>query len=290
MRLSQGALLAAASATAFGSLGVFAKLAYDEGWNVPSLLAARFAIAALCLLPFALRAPGSWRTFPASLALGVFGYAVVTAFYFPSLRRLPVALAAFLLYLAPPIVAGLSYVMLRERLGWRGLAAILLALAGLALLTLGAFTGELSALGIALAVGAAVTYAGSIVAGRRVAQTAHWSRVTLGVCLGACATYLAFALATRQLAVPPGGRALLWVAGIGVVATGIAMPLFYAALARASASQVAVISTLEPVSTLVLAAIFLGQVPAWTGVLGGLLIAGAAALLAVAKPTVAPHE
>jgi drug/metabolite transporter (DMT)-like permease len=290
VRFSQGALLAAAAAIAYGSLGVFAKLAYANGWNVPSLLAVRFGLAALCLLPFALRAPGPWRGFGAALVLGAIGYAATTALYFPSILYLPPAVAAFLLYLAPVIVAALSYFLLGERLGARGAVALGLALAGLALLASGAFTGALSLLGVALATGSAVAYAFGIVFGRRVAQAMHWSRVAFGVCLGACAAYVAFGLATQQLAVPAAPRALLWAFGIGALATGIAMPLFYAALARTSASEVAVISTLEPVSTLVLAAIFLADVPAWTGIVGGLLIVGAAALVAGAQPVVAPHE
>lgn len=290
MRLSAGALMAAASAIAYGSLGVFTKLAFAEGWNVPSLLAARFGLAALCMLPFAVFASGTWKGFGPAMLLGVLGYATTTALYFPSIRHLPAAVASFLLYLAPVLVAVLSYLVLRERLGRPGLVALGLAMGGLLLLTLGAFTGELSLLGIGLAAGSAVTYALAIVAGRRVAQSMHWSRVALGVALGAFLAYVAFGLATRQLVVPPGPRALLWALGIGALATGVALPLFYAALARASASHVAVISTLEPVSTLVLAAVFLSEIPAWSGILGGLLIVGAAALVARTQPVTAVHE
>ena len=43
---SPGALLCLASAAAFGAMGIFGKLAYEEGANVGTLLAARFVLAA----------------------------------------------------------------------------------------------------------------------------------------------------------------------------------------------------------------------------------------------------
>ncbi|HUR68148.1 MAG TPA: DMT family transporter [Candidatus Thermoplasmatota archaeon] len=290
MRLTRGALLAIASAVCFGSLGVFVKLAHAEGWNDPSLLAVRFALASVTILPFALRARSAPRLFGAAFLIGAIGYAATTAMYFPSFRYLPTAVASFLLYLAPALVALLATLFLRERLGRRGLAALALALAGLALLASGAFTGELSLVGVALATGSAVSYAATTVLARSVAQRMPWSHLTLGVSLGAAASFTLFSVATRQLAVPPGTRALLWALGIGVLATGVSLSLFFAALGRASASHVSVISTLEPVSTLVLAAFFLAEIPSWLGIAGGALILGGAALIAAQEPIVAPHE
>ena len=44
-----GALFCLASAAAFGAMGVFGKLAYDEGATVGTLLATRFVLAAALL-------------------------------------------------------------------------------------------------------------------------------------------------------------------------------------------------------------------------------------------------
>jgi drug/metabolite transporter (DMT)-like permease len=81
-----GALLAAASAVCYGALGVLARLAYGEGWNVQSLLTARFLLASLFVLPLALRARSGWRGFGGAYLVGMAGYASTTAFYFPSSR------------------------------------------------------------------------------------------------------------------------------------------------------------------------------------------------------------
>lgn len=290
MNARQGALLAAASALTYGSLGVFTKLAFAEGWNVPSLLFVRFLFAGLTVLPFALMARTDWKGFGTAFALGAIGYAATTAFYFPSIRHLPAALASFLLYLSPVLVALLGWWFLHERLRARGWLALGLALAGLALLASGALTGALSPIGVALAAGSAVAFAATVIASRRVAQRMHWARLSLGTCAGAMTSYLAFSLATRQLAIPLSVPGAGWAIALGVIGTGIPIALFFAALARTTASQVSVISTLEPVSTLILAAIFLAEIPDALGIAGGLLIAVAAAVMAREEPILAPHE
>lgn len=290
MRADAGAWLAVASAVAYGALAVLAKLAFAEGWNIPSLLAVRFVLAALVILPFALRQPGSWRGFGAGLLVGGIGYAGTTALYFPSLRHLDAALSSFLLYLAPVLVAVLSFFLLREPLGRRGLAALALSLAGLGLLSGGAVTGKISALGVALAAGSAVFYAGTVVASRRLARDVPWARSALAVCVGAAASYLAFGAATVQLSIPPSTRGFVYVALIGLLATGVALSLFFAALERIGAARASVILTLEPVSTFVLAAIVLGELPDAAGIAGGLLIVGAAAMVAGQTEIAAAHE
>ena len=58
---SAGALLCLASAAAFGAMGIFGKLAYDEGATVGTLLATRFVLAAALLWGFAARARGVRR-------------------------------------------------------------------------------------------------------------------------------------------------------------------------------------------------------------------------------------
>lgn len=283
-------MLAAASALSYGALGVLAKLAYADGWQTAPLLAVRFGLAALCVAPFALLAKGPWRGFCLAFLVGGLGYVATTALYFPSIRYLPAAVASFLLFLAPVFVVVLAHFTLHERMGWRGVTGLALALGGLVLTTLGAWTGDLSLVGILFAVGSACTYAVSVVVGRRIAQTLPWHRSALGVTLGACAAYTIFSAATGRLDGPDTSIGWLWALGIGTLATGLPLALWFAALSRIGASETSVIGTLEPVSTLALAAIFLAEVPGVSGIAGGLLIVVAAAVVAWQTPTLAPHE
>lgn len=289
MRISTGALLAGGSALTYASLAIFVVLAYGEGWNVPSILVARFLLASLVLLPVALAQGGGWRGFGGGLLVGALGFAGTTALYFPSLMHLPVAVASFLLYLAPVLVALLSWAFLKERVTRRVLWALVLAIVGLAVLSSGALGGALSPFGILLAAGSAVTYSFTVLGGRLLTKDLPWARAALGTCLGALGSYLVYCLATDSLAVPASTPGYLYALGIGVLATGIPLSLFYAALPRIGASRTSLVLTLEPVGTLILGAIFLGQIPAWTGLLGGILILGAAALVATGEEEAPPQ-
>jgi drug/metabolite transporter (DMT)-like permease len=75
-------------------------------------------------------------------------------------------------------------------------------------------------------------------------------------------------------ALTAGGYALA--GSMAVVATAVPATLFLAGLARIGATRAAIISTLEPVTTVVLAALLLGEA------LGGVRLAGGAVVLVAA--------
>ena len=100
---SAGALLCLASAAAFGAMGIFGKLAYDEGATVGTLLAARFVLAAALfwLLVAARAALRELRALPRrdvgiALALGAIGYSAQAGAYFAALERLDASLLSLL--------------------------------------------------------------------------------------------------------------------------------------------------------------------------------------------------
>src|SRR4029453_8707020 len=96
---SRGALVCLASAIAFGAMGIFGKLAYDEGATVGTLLAVRFLLAAalfwaLVVATGALRQVRmlSGRDVGIALALGAVGYSAQAGAYFAALQRLDAGL------------------------------------------------------------------------------------------------------------------------------------------------------------------------------------------------------
>ncbi len=83
---SAGTLLCLASAAAFGAMGIFGKLAYEEGATVGTLLAARFVLAAALFWLFVVCAGGardlralSRRDVSIALALGAVAYSAQAA-------------------------------------------------------------------------------------------------------------------------------------------------------------------------------------------------------------------
>jgi drug/metabolite transporter (DMT)-like permease len=276
-----GALLCLASATAFGAMGIFGKLAYAEGATVGTLLAARFVLAAALLWAFAAGSRGvrRLRALPRrdvalALGLGAVGYSAQAGSYFAALDRLDASLLSLLVYTFPAIVAVTAVVIGRERASLRTAVALSLASAGLVLVLAGAAAGALDPLGTALGLTAAVVYSAYILSSEGVAERIGPVALSTLVCTGAAGTLTLGAIAGGQLDL--GGVSAAgygWLAGIAVVSTVGAVGLFFAGLQRVGPTAASVLSTLEPVVTVGLAFAVFGES------LGGAQLAGASLVL-----------
>jgi drug/metabolite transporter (DMT)-like permease len=287
-----GTLSCLASATAFGAMGVFGKLAYDEGANVGTLLATRFVLAAAVLWLLVLCAGGarelrvlSRRDAGIALALGAVGYGAQAGGYFAALERLDASLLALLVYTYPVIVAVTAVALRRERASRRTAAALALASTGLVLVLAGAAAGALDPLGTALGLGAAVVYSAYILTSEGVAARVGPLALSTLVCTGAAMTLTLAGLAGGDLnpgSVSAAGFAAL--SGLALVSTVAAVALFFAGLRRVGPTAASILSTLEPVVTVALAFVAFGESLGPTQLAGGMLVV--LAVLAVrARPT-----
>jgi drug/metabolite transporter (DMT)-like permease len=280
---SAGTLLCLASAAAFGAMGVFGKLAYEEGVNVGTLLAARFVMAALLfwllLRPRDLRAMAR-RDLLLALALGAVGYAAQAGLFFSALELIDAGLLALILYTFPAMVTVAAIVIGRERANVRRVVALLLASAGLVLVVAGAGAGKLDGLGVAFGLAAAVVYTTYILVGDGVAGRVPARVLSTLVCTGAAVTLLSGSAALGELR--PGDVTLEgwgWLLSIAVVSTVASIGLFFAGLSRVGPTTASILSTLEPVVTVVLAFIVFGETLGAVQLLGGALVIGAVIVL-----------
>jgi drug/metabolite transporter (DMT)-like permease len=284
----QGAMLVATSAAAFGALPIFARLAYAQGVDLLGILVPRFAIGAALLALLAIVRGRRWprgRTLVATLAMGGLGYTGQSFLYFSALRHADASLVALLLYSFPFIVAVLAVVFLKEQLDAGRIVALAAAAVGL-VLTIGG--GQGSPAGIALGLGAAALYAVYIVVGSQVLRDVDPITSSCVICAGAALSYGAFALGYGFTGVPtqwPGNmQAWLPVAALAVVSTVLAIAAFFAGLQRLGPTPTSVLSTLEPVVSVALAALVLGERIGALQLLGGAVIVGTAIWLAL-RPT-----
>jgi drug/metabolite transporter (DMT)-like permease len=278
---SPGALLCLASATAFGAMGIFGKLAYAEGATVGTLLAARFVLAAALLWVYAAGSRGvrrlravPRRDLALALGLGGVGYSAQAGSYFAALDRLDASLLSLLVYTFPAIVAVTAVAIGRERASRRTAVALTLASAGLVLVLAGAAAGALDPLGTALGLTAALIYSAYILSSEGVAERIGPVALSTLVCTGAAATLTFGGLVGGQLDL--GGVSATgygWLAGLAVVSTVGAVGLFFAGLQRVGPTAASILSTLEPVVTVGLAFAVFGES------LGGAQLAGAALVL-----------
>ncbi len=288
-RRRAGIALCVASACGFGLMAIFATQAYDAGLGVTTLLALRFALAAAVFWAIvavrratapapAGEAQRGRAAAPRHLALGALalgaGYSAQSGFFFSALQHIDVGLTSLLLYTFPALVCIGSVALGRERLGpWKALA-LGLASAGTALVLLGGGGGELHATGVLLGLGAGVTYSVYIlVADGIVGRIDAWLFSAL-VTTGAAIAVTSAGVVNGSLALPDGS-AWLWVVAIALVSTVLPVSTFLLGLERVGAPTASIVSTVEPLLTVSLAVVLLGETLGPAQVLGGALVIGA---------------
>ena len=261
-----------ASAAAFGAMGIFGKLAYDEGATVGTLLATRFTLAA-ALLWLVVGARGvSRRDAGLALLLGAVGYAAPAAGYFAALERLDASLLALLVYVFPVIVAVTAVVLRRERASRRTAGALALSVGGLLLVLAGA-AGGLDPLGTLLGLATAVVYSAYVLGSEGIAGRVAPLTLSTLVCTGAAATLTVAGLAGGDLdPASVSASGFVWLGGLAVVSTVGAIGLFFAGLRRVGPTAASILSTLEPVVTVGLAFVAFGESLGLAQLAGGALV------------------
>ncbi|MGV3617606.1 MAG: DMT family transporter [Fimbriimonas sp.] len=264
-------ILVVISAIAFGTMAVIAHHAHASGLDVGTLMLLRFGLAAAVITGIACLRREPWprgKTLVWLVVMGAGLYFAQSLAFFSSLRHIPSATASLLLYLYPVFVTLLSVAFFGERLTWTKAGALGLALVGTAL-TIGPVAGG-DRLGIGLAVGSAVLYALYIVVGARHGDPRAPMARTATVMIAGTASYAVLGVAQgfAPISLPAFGWAAL-LALVSVVAIGG----FLSGLATVSPVDASILSALEPITTAILAVVFLGQP------LSGLQIAGGGTVL-----------
>jgi drug/metabolite transporter (DMT)-like permease len=267
-----GALLVVFSAAGFGTLAIFGRFAYAAGMDAPTILFLRFSLAALVMLVWLrLRGealPGRPALFWL-LGMGALGYVGQSMAYLTALQYASAGLVALLLSLYPAIVALLAALFLREPISRRKGLALLLALLGTAL-TVGPATGEWR--GALLAVSGAVIYSIYILVGAHVIKqvSAVQSSAVIFAAAGLAAGGL---MLINGPHLPLTGAGWGAVAGLVLLATVLPVTAFLAGIGRIGPTNASMLSTVEPVVTLLLAQFLLGEtISAVTWVGGGLIL------------------
>jgi drug/metabolite transporter (DMT)-like permease len=284
---SSGTLMCLGSGAAFGAMAIFGKLAYGEGATVGTLLAVRFLLAAVVFWFLVLVGGGAReiralgrRDVGIALALGGCGYALQAGGFFAALTRIDASLLSLLLYTYPAIVAAAAVALGRERIDARRAAALALASSGLVLVLAGAGTGALDPLGAALGLGAACVYTTYILVGEGVAARMRPMVLSAIVCTGAAMSLTAGGTLLGEFR--PGALTAAgwgWLACLGAVSTVAAISLFFAGLRRVGPTAASILSTVEPLVTVVLAAVVFGEVLSPVQMLGGALVLAAVPVL-----------
>jgi drug/metabolite transporter (DMT)-like permease len=289
------------SAAGFGALPVLGKHAYDAGLGPLSLLWGRFGLAALAfwlLVIFVVRPPRPPRALVVTgLLMGALGYAVEAGLFFVALERVDASLVELLLYAYPAIVTAAALAVPsgsrrlyqgdtpwppggREAPGPRLLGALALATLGVIFVFAGSLASGVDAVGLALGLGAAVVYAGYILVGERVVGGAHPFLLAALVATGATVSFsLAGLVHGGGFPLPRTAGGWTAVGVIAALATVIPMAALFAGIERVGAPTASIVSTFEPVVTVVLAGLVLGETLSPVETIGAVCVLAAVRLL-----------
>ena len=277
--------IGALAAIAFGTLAIFAKTAYDVGARPLPLLATRFAIAAVLLVAWQ-RLGRSPPAVPTArrvplLALGL-AYAFESALFFAALERAPATIVTLVFYSFPLWTTLLGVATKLERFRVELFVALLLGLSGVVLIF---SVPQTSLAGPLLALLAAFAVTGYLLMAQVATRGVEPLRAATFTSAGAAVSLVLVSIISRQglpLAALPSAT------GLGL-ATALAFGALYAAIRRIGSTRAGIAMMLEPVTTVILAALLLDEELTLRVVAGAALVVSALPILAAGGATTDEH-
>jgi drug/metabolite transporter (DMT)-like permease len=298
----RGSLMIVLGSTFAGILGPLARLLYDQGMTPFGFVVWRGVIAGTALWLLVAwrrrRSPARnglvFASLPGRQRLALIGFVVANVVLntslFVAFDRIPVAIALLTFYTYPVLLALYGRATGTERLGQIKIAALVLSLAGLALVvTANADVASgvgLDPLGLALGFVASVTAAAWVGFGRACPSVP--AEQAMGLALGATVLVVGLLLvATGPISAItfPLGRPDLWLTLLvtGLLSGAGAAVLFTMGIRLISRVRAGVLGLIEPIVGTAAAAIVLGQVLSPVQLLGGALVLGAVLALQAVK-------
>jgi len=255
-----GIMLALAAAVAFALANTSASLAYHSGSNPLTVAAIRFVLPTVALVVWlrmrkvqlGLPTRDGWVAAALGAVTAVYSWALLSA-----IGVIPLALAILVFYLFPLVATVILGVCGWEKLGWRTIAAIVLAFAGLAL-ALDPRSGNLDIEGVALAFVGALGLGTVIAVSSRVFRAGDSRPVTLYMAAVASVLLITLCAAHGEVVLPQTG--LGWVGFVGAAAFyAFAMIAFFIAISMIGPVRVSLLSYAEPVIAAGLGVTLLGE-------------------------------
>lgn len=276
--LRQGTAAAILAAMSFGSAVVFIRYAFQAGVVPITAAFLRFTIAALILmvlLSLSRRwSPISARRAITLLGLGMVMYTTAGVTWLTAFSLIPAWLVSLIVALHPLVVTLGSWLFLQERLYWPQILALLTVLAGSACLFWRPFEGA-AWTGIGLMLLNVLVSAAYILIGQRWTRDLPPLTSAIWLITGGMLGTLIYGLLFQQLSFTfaPGGW--LWIILFALISTVLAVSMLWWGVNLIGPSRTAILGSFEPVFSIVLAVLLLGE-RLWPLQIvgGGLILAG----------------
>ncbi|NLN22373.1 MAG: DMT family transporter, partial [Syntrophomonadaceae bacterium] len=208
--------------------------------------------------------------------------AVSTYLYMSTVKSISAGLAAILFYTYIVWVAVWGFIFKKERLKMPGIAGIVLALIGLALVV-GVSWGKISTIGIIMGLASALASSGVVMAGNETLKQLEPVVASAFISLFTAVPLFLFGSATGTLQFQMSSAAWLAAIASAVISCNIALFTFMAGMKRVGSTIASVLCTAEPVTAVVFSALLLSQKMTPLQLLGGLVILIGAILVVTSK-------
>lgn len=257
----KGILFAVSAALCFAAIPAMVKTAYAGGAGVLTLLAIRYLLASAVLVPATLlkerkSLPSLRLLWRIMLVAGIF-LALQAGLYFTSLTMLPSSLAALVLF-TYPLIVNIIGLFTGGRLKLSGWLSMLLCLGGLAAL-LGPDFGNLNPLGILFAFLAAVSYSVYLLLINKLIAGVSPAVTNAAVSLSNAITMTAASLLTGAFSLEFQPTAWIAIALMVMISNVAGFQLFFRALKRLGPDRTSMLNMSEPLFTVLIAILFLGE-------------------------------
>jgi drug/metabolite transporter (DMT)-like permease len=263
----RGLLLAGLGAVAFSGKAIIVKLAYRYGVDAVTLIMYRMLFALPLFVVLAWwsgrgKPALTWRDVRTVLGLGFCGYYLASFLDFAGLRYVSASLERLILYLNPTLVLGLGAFLFRKKVTRSQILALAVSYGGV----LCVFGREASLQGADVPLGATLIFSSAIsyaiylsYSGEEVKRLGALRLTGLATTV-ACIICIAQFLILRPLSAVVVPSAVLWLSVLNATLCTFAPVLMVMmAIERIGASLTAQAGTVGPLSTILLAAVLLGE-------------------------------
>lgn len=198
---------------------------------------------------------------------------------FEAYKHTSITNATLSYYFAPVIVVFLSPFILKEKLTFRKLLSILAAIIGMFLVAWTGGDGSLASnelAGIGFGLSAAFLYALVVILNKIIKNMGGLDTTIIQLTI---ASLILIPYVLLQGTVPLNlldTSAIIKLALVGLLNTGVAYLLYFSSVQKLESQTVAILSYIDPVSAVVMSAIFIGERISGLQLLGGVLILGGA--------------
>jgi len=277
MTKTRGILLIMLAAVCFGLIPFFATIAYANGFNPLTLTLFRFGLAAGLLYMYIRIRKINYRVSTEQyfmlFQVGLIGYGVMMLTLVASYNYIPTGLATTLHFVYPVAVMIGSIFYFKDKVGWKSITALALSVVGIYFLVGFNSAEGINIYGVSLALISGLLYAYYVLAiAKSSLRKLSAFVISFYISLFNALVLLAVCAFTGDLYLNISYQGFLSTLMLALISSFIGMVAFQAGLKIIHATTASILSTFEPITSLLIGVILLAEVLAWHHILGSLLI------------------